>query len=831
MRLMTSLKGGRQESGWVEFETDVAPVRLVFLTPEIVRIRAGFTGDFTEESYSLVHTAWDDRLDGVVGPDRRRTEPLQADYRETDSEYIVSSDVLTVRLQKAPFVIRIENSAGELLHSDVVGKSYFEDNNGRRVHSVEIFDGDHFYGFGEKTGHLDKRGEFMVMNPQDSMGYDAAKTDSLYKHIPFYIRLNEHSKIASGYFYHNTFECSFDMGRSHSNYWPKHSTYRTDGGDIDLFFIAGPSVHDVIRRYTDLTGTSALLPRQALGYLGSSMFYAELPERADQAILQFMDSARELDFPIDGFQLSSGYTEKDYGEGEKRYVFEWSDARFPEPEGFFAATQERDVLVSPNVKPALLTSHPKVPEMIEQGVLVRQPSSDEPSVGHWWGGPGVFLDFTDPAGRAYWTEQLKESLLGRGVQSIWNDNCEYDGLVDKDARVAFDGKESTIWELKPVMANLMCQVTAEALSEAYPERRPFVVCRAGYAGIQRFAQTWSGDNATSWATLRYNVATMLGMSLSGVANQGSDIGGFHGPAPSPELLVRWVQSGITQPRFSIHSASVDNTVTEPWMYEATSDLVRDAIRFRYRLMPYLYSLMVRAHRTGLPIVEPLIARYQEDPSIYDEDTTYMLGDLLVATVLEEGATTRRVQFPGTEPFYGIFDHSRHAGGGVVEVPVGLSDIPMYLRGGGIVVFAENEVCSTLDPVKDIHVLIHPERDGWFEMVEDDGVSPHQGAADQRNTRISVTSGARVSIDIVRDGEYQSAVETVTWEVVAPSRAPYWVDVDGERVQQYLRRDHWEAASSGWFYSNDSGTAFIKAENSTEIQNIVVCFEQFDLIGM
>lgn len=182
------------------------------------------------------------------------------------------------------------------------------------------------------------------------------------------------------------------------------------------------------------------------------------------------------------------------------------------------------------------------------------------------GRPGLFVDYTKESTRLHWKQYIKDALLKYGCRSIWNDNCEYDSLVDKDAKVYFEGKGSTIGTMKPVMSNLMCQLSNEAIEEYDPDCRPFSVCRSGHAGIQRYAQVWAGDNLTCWDTLKYNIATILGMALCGVSNHGCDIGGFFGPAPEGELFVRWVQNGIFQPRFSIHSTNTDNTVTEPWMY-------------------------------------------------------------------------------------------------------------------------------------------------------------------------------------------------------------------------------------------------------------------------
>lgn len=160
------------------------------------------------------------------------------------------------------------------------------------------------------------------------------------------------------------------------------------------------------------------------------------------------------------------------------------------------------------------------------------------------------------------------------------------------------------------MSLLMSHVAFEAAEEVRPNERPYIITRSGCAGFQRYASSWSGDNYTSWETLQNNISTILNMGLSGVANYGADIGGFWGPAPSSELFLRWVQHGIFQPRFSIHSCNSDNTVTEPWMFTEIKHMVAKTIRFRYSLIPYLYSLMYYAHLKGNPIVRPLIYDFQ-----------------------------------------------------------------------------------------------------------------------------------------------------------------------------------------------------------------------------
>jgi alpha-glucosidase len=825
--------------GWVRIRTDGVEIRLLLMTDHVLRIRAGFDGDFAEESYTLVTTAWPDRLDAFLGTERRRVTPPPVNLADHGDSVTVTGGALRVEIEKDPFRIRVLDDQGTVLHSDVAGIGYREDPNGRRIHTSAASPDDAYYGFGETTGPLNKAQKLVTMSPKDAMGYDARETDPLYKHIPFYLKLNRVDRTAVGYFYHNTHDCDFDLGREKSNYWEPHSRYRADGGDIDLFLIAGPAIRDVVQRYTELTGRPPLLPKYALGHLASSMYYAELDADCDTAITDYIDIARAEGIPLDGFQLSSGYTTQETSAGAKRCVFTWSDRRFPDPPRFFGAMSERGITVSPNVKPALLDVHPRFDEVADAGVLVRRSADAEahrgagPATGAWWGGPGSFVDFTKPQAREHWKRWLTDAVLDQGTTSVWNDNCEYDGLVDADSRVDFDGAGGTIHGLRTVMANLMCHVTRDAIAEHSPQARPYIVCRSGHAGIQRYAQTWAGDNSTSWETLRHNVATILGMSLSGVPHQGCDIGGFHGPAPEPELFVRWVQHGVFQPRFSIHSVNSDNTVTEPWMYPEHTASVRDAIKLRYRLFPYTYSLTERARRTGLPLLEPLVSAFQQDPEADENSSEFMLGDsLLVANVLTAGATTRTVRLPAGEVFYDFWTRRRYTGGQSVELPVDLDSIPMFVRGGGIVPLAGNELTSlTRDDVTDLHLICAPDRDGSFELYEDDGLTRAHEDGESLRTEVTMRAGEQVTLTLTRRGRYRSPIRRLLFDVISTDRAPYWVEVDGRRIPHVLYHRRFETAEEGWHYDPTRGVVLVKVPHLGDDLGVTLSFAQFDMIGM
>ena len=838
MRILKKALGISRTGGCFEITTDSVPLRVWFVADDILRIRAGFEeiggARFHERSYTLALTAWPDDFDGIIGDYRERVEPAFCiGPEDAGNKYVLKGHHLELRVYKDPLVLEIADSSGVILHRDIPLLAYREDCNGRRIHTCELNDSDCYYGFGEHGGSINKLRCYVRESGGDTMGYDPIRTDPLYKHIPFYVRLNGQTGQACGYFYHTTYECAFDVGCSHSNYWHKHSSCILDGGDIDLFFIRGPEIADVTSRYTRLTGRPALLPRSALGYLGSSMYYSELPENSDQAIVSFVDQCLEEQIPVDGFQLSSGYCEIATPEGEKRCTFNWDKRRFPDPEKFFAEMSARGITVSPNVKPGQLLVNPWFKEMKEQGCFVRQAQSEEPEIGLWWGGPGAFFDYTSPQARAWWKQKLKEQVLRKGTYSVWNDNCEFESIVDRDARVCLEGQGGTIGAYKSEMANLMCQITVEAIAEENPDVRPFVVCRSGHSGIQRYAQTWAGDNYTCWEALKYNIGTILNMGISGVPNEGCDIGGFYGPAPEAELLVRWVQNGIFQPRFSIHSTNTDNTVTEPWMYRSKAELIREAVLLRYRLSAHLYSLMYRAHECGRPIMEALCMAYQQDPKVHNEGVNFVEGGLFVSNIVEPGEQEHQIYFPKGDDFYDFYSYRKYAGGSTVKLPVTQGSIPLFLRSGSIVPVVLNPLKNLArDKVTDLEFKIAGGRSGTYVFYEDDGVSNAYLKGLYLKTRLEFTESAGASVLKVHyDGAYVSPLKHLRLSLIHPGRSPLYVKVDGIELPRILRDRDFERAYEGWYYDHDRGSVEVKYAYISHDYQVEISYENFDLLGM
>ncbi len=813
---------------------DNADVMLIFMTQDIIRIRVSFARDFIEHSYALIHTAWEDRLDSLLSNERERVIALDVHYEETEKTLKFFTQKLQLVIKKMPFSFSLYNEDGICIYRDLPERAFESDQLGRLTHySCMDRDKDHFFGFGEKTGYLDKKGRRMRMSPKDAIGHDPENGDPMYKHIPFYIRVNEDNIHALGLFYNNSYDCVFDMGQEISGYWERYCYYQTDDGDIDLFLINGPAVSDVIERYTWLTGRTILPTKQSLGYCASTMYYAELEQDCDKEIYNVIQKHLQEKIYIDNFWLASGYSS---GENDGlRYTFNWNEKRFPNPEEFLSKMNSLGINVICNLKPGVLKNHPYADFYHNRNAFIKTPDGQNDYYGRWWGGEGRFIDFTGSAGRDAWRVLLEDNILRKGTKTVWNDNCEMDGVEDREARCDCEGFGGTMAELKIIHSNMMAYTAIQAIKNVYPNERPYVINRAGFAGIQRYAQVWGGDNLTDWRTLKFNIATIMGMGLSGCANMGCDIGGFAGPAPEAELLLRWIQNGIFQPRFTLNSANDDNTVTQPWMYEENLPFVQKAFELRYKMLPYIYSLMYEASLDGAPVMRPLFMEFSNDTNCWkDTNLTFMFGpSVLVANVLEQGATTRKIYLPAGSKWYHMNDNFKaYDGGQNIEIPVSLESIPMFMRGNAIFVTSDDVKRITLDTMKQLDIIVAADSDCSFTFYDDDGHTENYKRGEYFKMEISLRSGDRKIVSFDKSGDYPCTIEKFTMKLISKNKGAYWVSVDGEKIPRFLVRDNWLEAESGWYYNLSDRTIWIKFLNPAKNNfDVVVSTEKFDLIGM
>ena len=811
-------------SNGIIVKTEKHSVLVLFLTDNIIRVKYCFSGEISKDrSYAALLTAGP--VDnGLYGCEEKQTvTKIIPEIVEDEDNIHLSRWGTRICLNKKDFAVDITNAAGRTVHSDLPGRAYYLDGNNRRYHYVRQQDYDKYYGFGEKTGELNKYKTSLRMYSNDTMGYDPEKADPLYKHIPFFIKLNKSCDSPVGVFYDVTRPGVFDLGREHSNYWDKYIKFCCDSGDLDYYVILGQDIKEIIRRYTDLTGKTILPPYFSLGYMASSMYYTELERDSDKGILEFTEELAKEDLNCDGFHLSSGYTSI----GNKRCVFNWNRERFPQPEDFVRAMHDKRIFLSPNIKPALLTSNPLYKEFEEAGAFIRD-EAGRPCLESFWGGMASFVDFTSPSGREMWKKYLTKQLIDYGIYYFWDDNNEYEFFNEKAPEKAV--------LLKPVFANLMAKTAIEALAsnESTKDLRPYILSRGGYAGIQRYAQTWAGDNYTSWKALRYNIPTMLGMSLSGVANQGCDVGGFYGPSPDAELFVRWVQNGIFQPRFCIHSCNNDNTVTQPWSYgEEYTEYIRDAFKLRYSLGPYLYSLFYEASTLGDPVMRPMVYEFQQDMKVCEESFDFMLGPfLLVANVLEKGQTERSVYLPEGYAWYDFYTHEKYDGGQTITLPAPMGRIPMLYRAGAILPFTQPGKRMDMENIRELRLLIEPSVNSSFTLYQDDGKTTAYKSGESLTTQIQVESGKdSIHISFNKKGSFKDLTKRIEAALVCEFKGPLKVDINGRKLSCCINKSAFDKLEAAWYFDIARRHLLVKYPNPEDGYMLHVDFAEKDLIGM
>jgi alpha-glucosidase (family GH31 glycosyl hydrolase) len=552
---------------------------------------------------------------------------------------------------------------------DVPGRSYTVDGDGV-AHYTRYNRGTLHVGLGEKAAPMNLSGRRFEITASDSFGYDVYRTDPLYKHVPLLINATPNGCVAMFSTSHARGE--YSVGSEMDGMWGFYKVYRQNYGGLEEYIIVGKTLKDIVTTFASLAGYPLLVPRWAFGYLSGGMKYSMLDDPpASEALLELAHKMKEHDIPCSAYQMSSGYTVAEQPP-KTRNVFTWNRHRFPDPEGWIAEYHKLGMRLIANVKPYLIATHPEYQNLKVAGGLFTDPHTKQPAVTKLWsagGGEcddGGHIDFTSAAGFNWWYEGVKK-LAQEGIDCMWNDNNEYT-ITHDDWECALDEPSLEVPEgLKErpqvglwgrsLHTELHGKASHDALLAVNPDVRPFVLTRSATVGTMRYAcSTWSGDNVTSWPGMKGANALSLNAGMSLMQCYGHDIGGFEGPQPSPELLLRWVQLGIYSPRFAINcfKTGEDNSVgevIEPWMYPSITHLVRKTIKRRYALIPYIYSLMLESHRSAVPPQKWTGWGYESDPEIWtkeimDGETQYWLGDsLLIGGVYEPGVNTARVYLP------------------------------------------------------------------------------------------------------------------------------------------------------------------------------------------
>ncbi|QHE51411.1 glycoside hydrolase family 31 protein [Pontibacillus sp. HMF3514] len=637
----------------------------------------------------------------VIAP----TETVEKELKEESDSYIISTSKLDAHIQKAPFRIRIQDKDGHIIASEQEKGLGFQEN-GEVICYKEMLEQDRFYGFGEKTGFLDKRGESYTMWNSDVFAPHNPETDPLYQSIPYFMSLRDGR--AHGIFFDNSYKSTFDMKTESDHY-----SFRAEGGQLDYYVFIGPSPKDVIEQYTHITGRMPLPPKWAIGYHQSRYSY-----KSEQEVREVANAFIEKNIPVDVLYLDIHYM------NEYR-VFTFDKDQFPTPEKMIQDLKNAGIRIVPIVDPGVK----KDPEYSIYQEGVREDHfckylEGNIYTGDVWPGESAFLDFTDERTRKWWGEK-HQYYADLGIEGIWNDMNEpavFNETKTMDTNVMHknDGDPQTHRALHNLYGLLMGEATYEGMKEQLGGKRSFLLTRAGYSGVQRYASVWTGDNRSFWEHLQMALPMCMNLGLSGIAFSGPDVGGFAHDT-NGELLTRWTQVGAFTPYFRNHSA-LDTVRQEPWQFgEKYEAIIRDYIQLRYQWLPQLYSLFREAHETGVPVMRPLMLEYPHDEKTYQLYDEFMIGDnTLIAPIMHPEVTDRAVYFPeGTWVDY--FTGEEYSGSQTHLIHAELDKLPMFIKKGSFVALSPVRQ-STMHKQDSLILQVYASDKGEYKTVfyDDDG---------------------------------------------------------------------------------------------------------------
>ncbi|MDP2307334.1 MAG: glycoside hydrolase family 31 protein [Pseudomonadota bacterium] len=703
---------------------------------------------------------------------------------------VMRTSTMGVILDPSDCRVTIEDADGNTILEEPAGGGY---TGGDTITlSRSLADGERIYGFGERTGGLDRvGGSYSCWNTD---AYDAAHggwgptADPLYQCIPFYV--SKRGSTAFGVFTDVTRASTWDVGATD----PDLYTVTMADGPLDQYLVSGPGFADVAQRYTALTGRAPLPPRWSLGFHQSRWGWSP-----DTAVTDVVDGFRARNLPLDAVWLDIQHMD-----GFRSWT--WDPDTFPDPAGLVETLAADGVRAVSIVDPAIKVDPGW--EIYDEGVAEGYflGTAGEPWVGEVWPGDSVFPDFTDPRARAWWG-RLGTTDLGHGIAGFWldmNEPSEFTlGTVPDTLETAGDGAATTMADAHNVYALLEAQATFTGMLAAAPDQRPFLLTRAGYAGIQRYAAAWTGDAPSTWDSLAGTLPMLLGMGLSGESWVGSDVGGYSGGA-SGELYARWMQVGALSPFFRAHL--VEGVADQyPWSFGTeVEDISRSALELRSTLLPYLYSLAWSSSQTGVPPLVPLVWEFPADDAVGDLGDQALLGPwLLLAPIVTEGATSRDVYLPEGRWFAFETGVVYDGPATITLVDQPLAALPIFVREGAIVprgpVMAWNEAA----PVDPLTLEVWPSVGATrFTVYEDagDGYAYEEGGYAATTWSLQGSStGATLSAE--REGTFAPPDRPVRVRVRRVDSAPTAVRLDGAALTNVGSGDALDAAVSGWWWDS------------------------------
>lgn len=679
----------------VELTAGKAKVQITAFRDGVIRVRLAPNGEFLKDS------SW-----AVI----EQPLPPSVSVSESPREVRMNAGSVTVMVAKFPMLVRFVDSHGQTALADEPTLPMAWNGNRFRVWKKMPFS-ELYYGLGDKAGPMNRRNRAFSLWNTDAPGWQES-TDPLYKSIPFFIGLQKGE--AYGVFLDNTYRTSFDFGTESPDYY----SFGSEGGELDYYYFAGPAPKKVIESYTGLVGRAPLPPLWSLGYQQSRYSY-DPQARA----LEIARTLREKKIPADTIYFDIDY-QKDFA------PFTVNREEFPTFEQMIRDLRARNfhiVLITDlHIKYAPNTGYAPFDSGSKADAFVRK-ADGSLYVASVWPGDSVFPEFTLTRARDWWGG-LYKNFSNMGVTGFWNDMNEPSVFNTPEKTMPLDnlhrldnGRTLDHKAIHNVYGMLNSRATYEGLLKLNPDERPFVLTRATYAGGQRYAATWTGDNLATWNHLAMSTSNLLSLGISGFPYVGDDIGGF-GSTPPADLLTRWFEVGAFNPLYRNHS-SKGTGGHEPWVNgEEHETIRRKFIEARYRLLPYLYTEVEKASRTGLPVMRPIFLDYPEAESLLENDRDFFFGEaLLVSPVVTETIDAHIIKLPPGD-WYEYWTAMKYSDKDKIAFHPGLDEMPLFVRAGAIIPHQPPVQSTEEKPDGALELRVYPGPDCRGALYQDDGHS-------------------------------------------------------------------------------------------------------------
>ncbi|WP_430935151.1 TIM-barrel domain-containing protein [Saccharicrinis sp. 156] len=581
---------------------------------------------------------------------------INTNFEEDRKQVMFSTEGITIKIQKCPLKLSYFQK-DKLLFSEEKGLVFNDSIKGFRI---KLQPGEKLMGGGERVLGMNRRGNRLRLYNQASYGY-GTHAELMYYSLPIVISSNKYMLL-----FDNTADGYLDLGKTEESILQ----FETVGGRMSYVLTASDDWQELTENYTEVTGRQPMPPRWALGNISSRMGY-----RNQKQVEQVVEEYLKQDFPLDGIVLDLYW----FGPDLKGHMgnLEWDKKAFPEPEKMLKKIKDKGVKTVLITEPFILKESGKYQECAEQNLLGTD-SLGQPYIYDFYFGTTALLDIFKPETKKWFWHIYKKHTVS-GVDGWWGDLGEPE--VHPDSLLHVNGPAN---EVHNAYGHEWAKTVYDGFSKDFPDRRPVILMRAGYAGSQRYGMIpWSGDVSRSWEGLQPQVEVSLQMGMQGLAYMHSDLGGFAGDYEDAELYTRWLQYGVFQPVYRTHAQ--EDVPPEPIFWDKqTKNITRRYIKLRYALTPYLYTMAYQNSTQGTPLMRPLFYLGDNTDRI-EEKNSYLWGEnFLVAPVTQKGVTEWNVNFPSGSNWYNFFTGKKYEGGKRKTVPVNIKDIPVFVKGGSFI---------------------------------------------------------------------------------------------------------------------------------------------------